>query len=114
MDANQFNRRARRAARKQGKKLGRKLTAEEIKKLKVQTISLWAQVTMGLSGSGLITGGIYLVTAGEILLGTVVALIGLLFLIYAIVGKKETVEEIAGEILVKPVEYFIEGIFSAF
>lgn len=114
MNDNQFNHRARRAARKQGKKLGRKLTPEEIKKLKIQTAPLWSQIVMTIAGFLLVFGGVYLFLGGNYIIGSVLVVVGILIVSLGIVGKKETVEEIAGEILVKPVEFFIEGILSSF
>ncbi|MCM8526686.1 MAG: hypothetical protein NE327_09235 [Lentisphaeraceae bacterium] len=113
MNANQFNRRARRAARKQGIKLGRPLSPEEVKKLKVQTAPLWAQVTLIIVGLASIFGGVYAQMEHEnIWLCVILSLFGLGLFLFGVFGKKDSVENVAGEFIGKPVEAVIETILN--
>lgn len=113
MNANQFNRRARRAARKQGIKLGRPLKPEEIKKMKVQTVPLWAQVTLIIFGGVFIFIGAYVQLEYENVWPCVIlSLLGLLFILLGAFGKKKTVEDAAGQILGQSVEAVVEVILS--
>ena len=113
MNSNQFNRRARRAAKKQGKKLGRPLKPKELRELKVQTVPLWAQATLIIIGLVSMFGGIYAQLVHEnIWLCVIFSVIGLGLCLLGVFGKKDSVENIAGEILAKPIEAVIEAIMN--
>ena len=113
MNPNQFNRRARRAAKKMGKKIGRPPKPEEIKKMKVQTVPVWAQVTLIIFGSALIVFGIYVQIEYENIWPCVILfLLGLFFVLLGVFGKKKTVEDAAGQVFDQSVDAAVEVILS--
>jgi len=113
MNPNQFNRRARRAAKKMGKKIGRPPKPEEIKKMKVQTVPVWAQITLIFFGGAFIFFGAYAQLEHESTWTCLIlSLIGLAFMLLGVFGKKKTVEDVASTVLDQSVDVAVEVILS--
>lgn len=114
MNANQFNRKARRAVQKKTKKLGRKLDNSEVKNLKIQKAPLWAQTVVVLLGLFLISFGLYAEWEHEnTLLFILFSLGGLCVFLIGFFGKKETVEESAGTFVSQSAEGAIDKLIDS-
>ena len=115
MRADQFNRVARRALRKKSKKVKRTLSAQEIKKLKVQTAPLWVQVLLIFAGIALIFSGLNIYTENEgIMPVLVLGIIGLGLIVIGLTGRKQTVEKCADQVLDQSVELIIDNLTDPF